>query len=237
MEIPASFPSIGFDRPGGVPLRSVRPPSDVSPSPAFVLTLSSTARTIRQEIRVAGPSDEPGADSRAAAPPKEAAGESDEADLNEVALVNQTRLEIRQQIQDQTLSLIRSFLLDSPELRESLGNFFTENPDALKQVAQGEIPDYFNVENTARRILDIYFNRFDGQDREAFGERARSLIDQAYEEVSALAGGLPGIVQETRAFINRTLDDFIAGQDISDRISADLTRFEEVEADVAEGPA
>ena len=37
----------------------------------------------------------------------------------------------------------------------SLGAFFANNPEVLEQVENGKVPDYFNVENTGDRILDI----------------------------------------------------------------------------------
>ncbi|MFC1562059.1 hypothetical protein ACFL4Q_03590 [candidate division KSB1 bacterium] len=102
-------------------------------------------------------------------------------------------------------------------VKESLGLFYKENPEAIEQVSRGEIPEYFNVENTAQRILSIYFNHYtEGQDRVEFAERAKGIINQAYGEVEGLVGELPDIVLETRKKVMEILNKFAAGEDISD---------------------
>ena len=103
------------------------------------------------------------------------------------------------------------------QVKYYLGTFFTENPEAVEQVSRGEIPEYFNVENTARRILDIYFAYFEeGQDRTAFVERAKSIIEQAYGDVAELVGELPAIVLQTRDKVMEILDIFADGGDVSE---------------------
>ncbi len=102
------------------------------------------------------------------------------------------------------------------QVKTSLGTFFKENPEAAEEVSRGEIPEYFNVENTGRRILMIYFNNFqEGDDKSSFVSRAKEIINQAYSDVEGITGGLPNIVQETREFIMEMLDRFEKGEDIS----------------------
>ncbi|MFC1564554.1 hypothetical protein ACFL6G_06425 [candidate division KSB1 bacterium] len=103
------------------------------------------------------------------------------------------------------------------QVKDSLGTYFKENPEAAEQVSRGEIPEYFNVENTARRILDIYFSRYEeGEDKTSFVERAKEIINQAYGDVEGMVGELPEIVLQTRDKIMEILDRFAAGEDISD---------------------
>ena len=103
------------------------------------------------------------------------------------------------------------------QTRALLAEFFEENPEALKDIEAGKIPDHFNAENTARRILNIYFSRYEGEDPKTFVEQVRALIEQAYQDVEQIIGGeLPGIVQETRELIFDLLDDFAEGEDISE---------------------
>jgi len=110
---------------------------------------------------------------------------------------------------------IRAEVLE--QVKESLGTFFRENPEAVEQVSNGEIPEYFNEENTARRILDIYLRYYTGgEDRADFVESAKKIIQQAYGDVEALVGDLPGLVQDTRELVMEMLDRFAAGEDISD---------------------
>ncbi|MFC1553835.1 hypothetical protein ACFL7D_04290 [candidate division KSB1 bacterium] len=115
--------------------------------------------------------------------------------------------EIKQLIHEEVLKQVKGFL----------GAFFEENPEAVEQISRGEIPEYFNVENTAKRILDIYFVRFEeGEDREEFVARAKSIINQAYGDVEGMVGDLPDIVQKTREKIMGILDRFAQGEDVSE---------------------
>ena len=94
-----------------------------------------------------------------------------------------------------------------------LGDYFTAHPDDWAQVQAGEIPDYFNVENTGQRILDIWMRGVDGQgDVAAWAENTKALIGQAYDEVSGMVGGLPDIVQQTRDYIMNQLDAYVERQ-------------------------
>ena len=103
------------------------------------------------------------------------------------------------------------------QVKDFLGTYFEENPEAVEQISRGEIPEYFNVENTARRILNIYFATYEeGQDRKTFVERAKGIIEQAYADVAGMVGELPDIVLQTRAKVMEILDTFANGGDVSD---------------------
>jgi len=145
------------------------------------------------------------------------AASSDEArQLTTVELKEKIRLEV----ENQFLAQLKKFIDENPEMKEMLFEFYSNNPEALQKVAGGEIPEYFNVDNTAKRILDIYFSQYDGGDRQEFVDRAKGIIKQAYSEVEGqFDGGLPSIVYATRDKIMEILDKFAAGEDISDFIS------------------
>ncbi|RKY89632.1 hypothetical protein DRQ09_00985 [candidate division KSB1 bacterium] len=103
------------------------------------------------------------------------------------------------------------------QTKQLLARFFEKNPEALKEIQQGKIPEYFNVENTARRILNIFFSRYDGEDPEVFVDRVKKIINQAYKDVENIIGGsLPEIVQKTKEKVLQMLDDFAGGKDITD---------------------
>ncbi len=103
------------------------------------------------------------------------------------------------------------------QTKQLLARFFEKNPEALKEIQQGKIPEYFNVENTARRILNIFFSRYDGEDPEVFVNRVKKIINQAYKDVENIIGGsLPEIVQKTKEKVLQMLDDFAGGKDITD---------------------
>ena len=115
-------------------------------------------------------------------------------------------VQLRESIRNEILEQVKSFL----------GLFFEKSPEAVEQVVRGEIPEYFNVENTARRILNIYFSQYkEGEDKEAFAERAKSIIVQAYGDVVGIVGDLPEIVLETRSKVMQILEEFANGGDIS----------------------
>ncbi len=92
-----------------------------------------------------------------------------------------------------------------------LGKYFKDNPEDWETVQNGGIPDYFNVQNTAQRILDIWLPGYDGtEDVDEWAARTKNFIGQAYGEVSQLVGNLPDIVRDTREYIMNALDQFAA---------------------------
>lgn len=95
---------------------------------------------------------------------------------------------------------------------------FEENPEFVEQIKNGIIPDYFNEKNTASRILDIYLPHYqEGDDKESFVKHAKSLISQAYGEVTEINnGGLPDLVNRTRELVFEKLDAFFNGESIED---------------------
>lgn len=129
-----------------------------------------------------------------------------------------TKEDIRKEIELQTIQLLTKYLNEFPEVKQSLNEFFINNPEALKDIESGKIPEYFNVENTAKRILDIYFTQYNGEDKKEFADRARGIISQAYSEVEQMVGSLPDIVIKTRDKVYEILDKFASGEDVSDFI-------------------
>jgi hypothetical protein len=99
---------------------------------------------------------------------------------------------------------------------------FNENPEFAEDIKNGIVPDYFNEKNTASRMLDIYLPHFaEGDDRESFVKHAKSLISQAYGEVTEINnGGLPDLVNRTRELVFEKLDAFLNGQSIEDIYSS-----------------
>lgn len=147
----------------------------------------------------------------------------------------QLRQSIRKEVWDQAYTLLQQYagenqstdLLASglEDLVESTGNsedplelgaYFAENPQDWEKVQSGEIPDYFNIENTAQRILDLWMPLYNESDNvETWVSDVKDLIGQAYDEVSGMVGGLPQLVQDTREYIMNTLDEFAQNQESS----------------------
>ena len=94
-------------------------------------------------------------------------------------------VQLREKIHNEILAQVKEFLT----------GFFEKNPEAVERISKGEIPEYFNVDNTTRRILNIYFSRFEeGQNKEEFVAHAKDIIKQAYGDVEGLVRELPEIV-------------------------------------------
>ena len=157
---------------------------------------------------------------------------SEEVAMNPKVNAAQLKVTIQREIWDQTYALLKQFaeekgdgsLLDSTlqdmarftgNARDPLGlaSYFAENPQDWEKVQNGGIPNYFNVENTSERILDIwvpYYN--ESEDIEEWLTQTKNLIGQAYDEVSQMVGGgLPQLVQDTRAYVMNALEEFAAG--------------------------
>jgi hypothetical protein len=140
---------------------------------------------------------------------KSAAQKQPNTQQAEAVNLNQTSetAQLKQLIHAEILAQVKVFL----------GAYYAEHPEDLQAISQGEIPEYFNVDNTASRILDIYFSRYqEGEDKNEFVTRAKSIIEQAYGDVEKMVGTLPDIVQQTRSKVNEMLDKFAQGEDISD---------------------
>ena len=70
-----------------------------------------------------------------------------------------TKAEIKKQIEMQTYQLLQQYMNKSPELKQSLKDFFVNNPEALEQIERGEIPEYFKVENYWRSRFSVNSRR------------------------------------------------------------------------------
>jgi len=92
-----------------------------------------------------------------------------------------------------------------------IGAYYADHPDDWKKVQLGIVPDYFNVENTGKRILDIWMPQ-DGTAMDAAGvERAIQNIIKAYSEVSEMFGNkLPQLVLDTKEYILEKLSEMAA---------------------------
>ena len=92
-----------------------------------------------------------------------------------------------------------------------LNAYYNAHPEDWQQVQRGEIPDYFNMENTGERILQIWVG--DGSAGSMSASQLKDIKDyigQAYGDVSKMLGGLPGLVTDTQDYINNRLDALIA---------------------------
>ncbi|HPG40049.1 MAG TPA: hypothetical protein PLP19_09790 [bacterium] len=92
-----------------------------------------------------------------------------------------------------------------------IGAYYADHPDDWKKVQLGIVPDYFNVENTGKRILDIWMPQ-DGAVLDAAGvEHARQNIIKAYSEVSEMFGNkLPQLVLDTKEYVLEKLSEMAA---------------------------
>jgi len=102
--------------------------------------------------------------------------------------------------------------------RELLEKWYQQTPDGLQQVKQGQIPDYWGVQQTGQRIFDILVTAFaaNGEAGEDFYEKAKNVLDQAYGDAGRIFGNLPGLVTDTRDALFQALDAVKNGTSLQD---------------------
>ncbi|MBN2279494.1 MAG: hypothetical protein JXQ65_02840 [Candidatus Marinimicrobia bacterium] len=149
----------------------------------------------------------------------DAAGKMEHQSTNRSHIILAIQKQIDEQVKELTL-YYKSIFEKSEETqkaKESLKNYFDENPEALHDIENGKVPEYWNKENTAKRIFDIALKGFkENDDKEEFFNKTKSMIEQAYSEVEEMFGGLPDLVLETRDAVLKGLVDFKNGKDISE---------------------
>ncbi len=101
---------------------------------------------------------------------------------------------------------------------DELKSYFTENPEALQQVAAGEIPEYWNVANTAKRMFGIVTAGFNPEmDVEHFYQTAVDFVNQAYDEVHDMIGfDFPSLVTDTKEALLNGLEQLKEGTAIDE---------------------
>lgn len=132
-------------------------------------------------------------------------------------------LAIKNQIDDQVKEITEYYNkifnenIESQNTKKSLKEYFEENPEDLEKIEQGEVPEYWNKENTAKRIFDIALQSFnEDSSREDFYESSTKMVKQAYAEVEKLVGDLPDLVNATRESVLKGLEEFRDGKEISE---------------------
>ncbi len=147
------------------------------------------------------------------------------------------KYEIKKNIWDQAYALLQSYAegndtlpafqqgleqmeewSQNPEDPIGLNAYFSEHPEDLEKIGQGEIPDYFNIENTGQRILDIWIgSEPPDANVEEWVEEVKGLIGQAYGEISGMFSGLPQLVLDTQSYVNDRLDQYAASHQDSNK--------------------
>jgi hypothetical protein len=96
--------------------------------------------------------------------------------------------------------------------------FSTSEAGEDEAVAMEGIPEYWNKENTARRIFAIAMMGYEeGGDREAFADKAIAMVKQAYNDVGATLGfEFPQLVTDTKEAVLSALEQFKDGSVLSD---------------------
>jgi len=76
--------------------------------------------------------------------------------------------------------------------------------------------DYFSPEKTAEKIINFALSFYDGGDREEFATMVKKAVMKGYNEaMKALGGILPPEAHETIEIVNRAIDNFANGKDMS----------------------
>ncbi len=102
--------------------------------------------------------------------------------------------------------------------KDELGNYFKENPQALKEIADGKMPEYWNMQNTASRMFDIVTAGYSGkEDLEGFYNKALDFVHQAYDEVQLVIGfDFPPLVKDTKEALLNGLEQLKDGVSIDE---------------------
>ncbi len=132
--------------------------------------------------------------------------------------------QMRNTVEQQMDALFSSFTQsdENKELagmaKDELGNYFKENPQALKEIADGKMPEYWNVQNTASRMFDIVTAGFsDDTDLEGFYNKALDFVHQAYDEVQLVIGfDFPPLVKDTKEALLNGLEQLKDGVSIDE---------------------
>ncbi len=139
-----------------------------------------------------------------------------------------TFLSLRESVDNQLNALLNSFSQTegntnlAGKTKDELNDYFTENPEALEQIANGKIPEYWNVENTAGRMFNIVTAGVTEEtNRESFYTKALDFVNRAYDEVQEMIGfDFPPLVQQTKEALLNGLEQYKEGADIQDIIFA-----------------
>jgi hypothetical protein len=132
-------------------------------------------------------------------------------------------LAIKSQIDDQVKQITEYYnkifnqSQEGKKAKESLKEYFEENPEDLEKIEAGEVPEYWNKENTAKRIFDIAVQSYQKDiSREDFYENSSKMVKQAYAEVEKMVGNLPDLVNETKDAVLKGLEEFRDGKAVSE---------------------
>ncbi|UCH61613.1 MAG: hypothetical protein JSU77_07275 [Fidelibacterota bacterium] len=129
-----------------------------------------------------------------------------------------------QMSEDDSGSLLDSYLETKKVIREQLALLSGSDASGAPEVDEGEaaavdgIPEYWNKENTARRIFSIAMMGYtEGMDREEFANKAIEMVKQAYSDVGATLGfEFPQLVTDTRQAVLGALEQFKGGAALSE---------------------
>jgi len=148
-------------------------------------------------------------------------GKMQEVRKNEGTLLD-SFISMRETVNSQLNVLLDSFSQTegssslTEKTKDELSIYFDENPEALEQVASGDIPEYWNVENTAGRMFEIVMAGVtDETDRENFYTKAVDFVNRAYDEVKEMIGfEFPSLVQQTKEALLNGLEQYKGGTNI-----------------------
>ncbi len=121
-------------------------------------------------------------------------------------------------------TLLDAYLETKKAIQEQLARFLGSHTTGAPKMGEDEavvpdgIPEYWNQENTARRIFAIALMGYqEGSDRGEFMAKAIAMVKQAYSDVgSALGFELPQLVTGTRQAVLDALEQFRGGAALSE---------------------
>ena len=120
---------------------------------------------------------------------------------------------------DESGTLLYAYAATLKIIKEQLALFFGSDIIGAPESGEDEapvlegIPEYWNKENTARRIFSIALMRYqEGSDRKEIAEKAIAMVKQAYRDVGSMLGfEFPELVMDTRQAVLDALEQFKGG--------------------------
>lgn len=127
-------------------------------------------------------------------------------------------------VQNQMEALFQAYAENSEDdslvtkTQGELNTYFAENPEALAEIKSGNMPEYWNVQNTSKRMFSIVMAGYDGSsDVSSFYDKAVDFVNQAYGEVKEMIGfEFPQLVLDTKEALMNGLEQFKEGKSLSE---------------------
>jgi hypothetical protein len=124
------------------------------------------------------------------------------------------RSSLKQELIDYKEEIIKSFIESNGGNWKDIEGA-AEATDADVEELESKMPEYWNAENTAQRIVDFatsFLSSFEGEDKSEFFKKIRAAIEEGFGQALSEMGELPSVVgklaDKTHSLVFEKLDAF-----------------------------